>query len=59
MRKISADTVTALADPAVKDKLAKSGYVAGGSSPGQLDALVKAEIPKWRAVIESVGLKIN
>jgi len=59
VRKISADTVTALADPAVKDKLAKSGYVAGGSSPGQLDALVKAEIPKWRAVIESVGLKIN
>jgi len=59
VRKISADTVTALADPAVKDKLAKSGYVAGGSSPGQLDALVKAEIPKWRAVIESVCLKIN
>src|SRR5262245_6660850 len=59
IRKISADTVTALADPAIKAKLAKSGYVAGGSSPEQLDALVKAEIPRWRAVVTSIGLKIN
>src|SRR5262249_26588514 len=29
VRKISADASTALADPAVRDKLAKSGYVAG------------------------------
>jgi tripartite-type tricarboxylate transporter receptor subunit TctC len=59
IRKISADTVTALADPAIKAKLAKSGYVAGGSSPEQLEALYKSEIPRWRAVIESIGLKIN
>jgi tripartite-type tricarboxylate transporter receptor subunit TctC len=59
IRKISADTVTALADPAVKTKLAKSGYVAGGSSPEQLGTLVKAEIPKWRAVVTEIGLKIN
>ena len=59
IRKISADAVTALADPAVKAKLAKSGYVAGGSSPEQLGTLVKSEIPKWRDVIASIGLKIN
>jgi tripartite-type tricarboxylate transporter receptor subunit TctC len=59
IRKISADTVTALADPAIKEKLAKSGYIAGGSSPEQLATLFKSEIPKWRAVIESIGLKIN
>ena len=59
IRKISADTVAAFADPAIKEKLAKSGYVAGGSSPEQLATLFKSEIPKWRAVIESIGLKIN
>jgi tripartite-type tricarboxylate transporter receptor subunit TctC len=59
VRQISSDTVAALADAGIKDKLAKSGYVAGGSSPEQLDALVKAEIPKWRDVIASIGLKIN
>src|SRR5262249_56215273 len=31
VRKISADTNTALADPAIKDKLAQTGYVAEGS----------------------------
>src|SRR5262249_22505301 len=36
VRKISADTNKALADPAIKDKLARSGYVAEGSSPGDL-----------------------
>jgi tripartite-type tricarboxylate transporter receptor subunit TctC len=59
VRKISADTNTALADPAVKDKLAKAGYAAGGSSPEALEGLLKSEIVKWSAVIKSVGLKID
>lgn len=59
VRQISVDAITALADPEIKAKLAKSGYVAGGSSPEQLDTLVKSEIPKWRAVVTSIGLKIN
>ena len=36
IRKISADTNTALTDPAIKDKLAKIGYMAEGSSPETL-----------------------
>jgi tripartite-type tricarboxylate transporter receptor subunit TctC len=59
VRKISADTVTALADPSVKDKLAASGYLAEGSSPEKLDELLKAEITKWSHVIKSIGLKID
>ena len=59
IRKISADTNTTLADPAIKDKLAKSGYAAGGSSPKELEKLLKSEISKWSAVIKSVGLKID
>jgi tripartite-type tricarboxylate transporter receptor subunit TctC len=58
IRKISADTNTALADPAIKDKLAKTGYIAGGSSPAELDKLLKSEIAKWAAVIKSIGLTI-
>ena len=57
--KISADTNTALTDPAIKEKLAKTGYLAGGSSPEQLEKLLKAEIAKWRGVIKSIGIKIN
>jgi tripartite-type tricarboxylate transporter receptor subunit TctC len=59
VRQISVDAITALDDPTLKAKLAKSGYMAGGSSPEQLDALVKSEIRKWRAVVTSIGLKIN
>jgi tripartite-type tricarboxylate transporter receptor subunit TctC len=59
VRKVSADINTALAEPAFKDKLAKTGYVAGGSSPDDLGKLLKLEIAKWREVIKQIGLKIN
>jgi tripartite-type tricarboxylate transporter receptor subunit TctC len=59
VRKITADTNKALTDPVIKDKLAQTGYVAGGSSPEQLEALLKSEITKWSAVIKSVGIKID
>ena len=59
VQKISADTNTALADPALKDKLARTGYAAGGSSPQQLENLLKSEIAKWGAVIKSLGLRID
>ena len=59
VRKISADANTALADAGVRDKLAKSGYLAGGSSPEELATLLKSEIARWSAVIKSVGLKID
>ena len=59
VRKISADTNTALADPTIKGKLAKTGYMAGGSAPEELEKLLKSEISKWSAVIKSVGIKID
>ena len=59
VRKLSADTNAALADPAIKEKLAQIGYVAEGSSPEDLDKLLRSEISKWSAVIRSVGIKID
>ena len=59
VRKISADTTVALADPAIKDKLAKVGYVAGGSTPEEMAKLLKSEITRWGAVIKTIGLKIK
>src|ERR1041384_5022946 len=47
IRKISVDTNSALADPAIKDKLAQTGYAAGGSTPEELEKLLKSEIDKW------------
>jgi tripartite-type tricarboxylate transporter receptor subunit TctC len=59
VRKISAATNTALTDPVIKDKLANTGYVAEGSSPEELERLLKSEIVKWSAVIKAVGVKID
>jgi tripartite-type tricarboxylate transporter receptor subunit TctC len=59
VRKISADTNKALAEPATKEKLAQSGYIAEGSSPAALEKLLKSEISKWSHVIKSVGIKID
>jgi tripartite-type tricarboxylate transporter receptor subunit TctC len=59
VRKISADTNTVLTDPVIKDKLAQTGYVAGGSSPEALGKLLKSEIVKWSALVESVGIKLD
>jgi tripartite-type tricarboxylate transporter receptor subunit TctC len=57
--KISVDTNTVLADPAIKTKLAETGYVARGSSPDELENLLKADIAKWSALAKSANLKID
>ena len=57
--KISADTNTVLADPAIRDKLAETGYVAGGSSPEELGKLLRSEIARWSALIKSVGITLD
>jgi len=59
VRKISTDTNTALADPAIKDKLAQTGYAAGASSPEELGTLLKSEIVRWSALVKSVGIALD
>jgi tripartite-type tricarboxylate transporter receptor subunit TctC len=59
VRKISVDTIAALADPVAKSKLEQAGYMVVGSSPDELQTLLKSEIDKWSAVIKRIGIKIN
>jgi tripartite-type tricarboxylate transporter receptor subunit TctC len=56
VRKMHTDTVAALADVVVKDKLESAGYMTVGSSPDELHALLKSEIDKWAAVIRTAGI---
>ena len=41
----------------VKSKLEQAGYMAVGSSPNELQTLLKSEIEKWSAVIKTVGTR--
>jgi tripartite-type tricarboxylate transporter receptor subunit TctC len=59
VKKMSVDTIAALADPAAKGKLEEAGYMVVGSSPDELQVLLKSEIDKWSAVIKTIGIKIN
>ena len=57
--KISADTTTVLSDPVIRNKLAETGYMAGGSSPEELGKLLRSEIARWSELIKSVGIKLD
>ncbi len=59
VQKISADTNTALADPALKTKLLDTGYIAGGSTPEALGQRLKSDIARWSVVIKSLGIKLD
>jgi len=59
VKKMNADTIAALADPAVKGKLEQGGYMVVGSTPEALATLLNAEIDKWGTVIKEAGILIN
>ena len=52
-------TVTALNDPAVRKALGDLGVDLVGSSPAEFSAYIKAEIPKWRAVVQAAGARLE
>ena len=57
--RISAEAKKALADPAMKEKLAEQGIVAVGSTPEEFRAFVAEEIPRWSKVISDAGIKME
>ena len=59
VKKMHADALSTLADPAVRAKLDQNGYGIVGSSPEQLASLLKLEIDKWGTVIKDAGIRID
>jgi tripartite-type tricarboxylate transporter receptor subunit TctC len=50
-------TVAALADPAVREKLAEQGLTTAGNSPEQFRDYISGEITKWAKVIKDAGVQ--
>jgi len=50
-------TVAALADPAVKEKLAEQGLTTVGNSPAQFRDYIASETAKWAKVIKDAGVQ--
>jgi len=51
--------VATLADPAVQKSLTDLGIDIEGTTPQEFDAYIKAEIPKWSAVVKASGAKLD
>jgi tripartite-type tricarboxylate transporter receptor subunit TctC len=55
--KFHADTVMALADPAIRQRIDPLGVRVIGSTPAELGAFLKSEMDKWGPLIKSAGIK--
>jgi tripartite-type tricarboxylate transporter receptor subunit TctC len=59
VRRMHADTVAVLAEPAIRVKLEQLGYTVVGSTPEELARHLHAEIAKWGALIKAAGISVN
>jgi tripartite-type tricarboxylate transporter receptor subunit TctC len=57
VKKLNADTVAILREPAIKSKLEQVGVMAIGSTPGELAVQLKSETEMWGPVIKAAGIK--
>jgi tripartite-type tricarboxylate transporter receptor subunit TctC len=57
--RIAAEAKKALADPAMRAKLAEQGIVAVGNTPDEYRAFVADEIARWAKVIKDAGIKME
>jgi tripartite-type tricarboxylate transporter receptor subunit TctC len=56
---VHAQTVQALGQADVKQRLSTLGAEGVGSSPDEFRAFIKAEIAKWAKVVKQAGLKVE
>src|SRR5262249_21176973 len=56
IRQIHDDTVAALAQPAVSDKLERDTVVVIGSTPDEFDSFLGSEMDKWGRVIKQANI---
>ncbi len=57
VKRINAAVVTAFADPAVKEGMAKQGNVINVGTPEQAQSFFKAELQKYARLVKKVGLE--
>jgi tripartite-type tricarboxylate transporter receptor subunit TctC len=59
IKKINADMVAILADPAVKQKFEPLGVLAQGSTPEQLAAKNAGDVKLWGPIIEEAHIRVE
>jgi tripartite-type tricarboxylate transporter receptor subunit TctC len=57
VKKMSADSIAMLSDPAVKQKFVPLGILAASSTPDELAAKNAADFARWAPIIKEAGIK--
>ena len=59
MRKVNADVVAILREPAVAARLAEMGAYPDPQTPEQFAAFIRSEIAKWREVARLANVRLE
>jgi tripartite-type tricarboxylate transporter receptor subunit TctC len=59
VEKLSGAMIAALKDPGVRKSLGELGVDIVGNTPAEFAAYIKAEIPKWTAVVKASGAHVD
>jgi tripartite-type tricarboxylate transporter receptor subunit TctC len=57
--RLRAATEAALKSPALREKLEQQGAEPGGGGPAALDALMRADLARWRKVVSGAKLQVD
>jgi tripartite-type tricarboxylate transporter receptor subunit TctC len=57
VERLNAEMKKALADPQVVERLASAGLVPNGGSPEAMAASIKEDLPRFQALVKSIGIK--
>ncbi|MFO1415271.1 MAG: tripartite tricarboxylate transporter substrate binding protein [Burkholderiales bacterium] len=57
VNKLNAELRKALADPAIAEKFIAAGLVPNGSTPEQMTAIVKSDVPRFATLVKQIGIK--
>jgi tripartite-type tricarboxylate transporter receptor subunit TctC len=57
--KVQREIVTMYADPAIAEKLEKSGISQASSTPEEFDSFVRKELDRWEQVFKDSGITLN
>jgi tripartite-type tricarboxylate transporter receptor subunit TctC len=57
VRKLNEDSVAAIRDDEIRQRLVSQGAEALGSSPEEFAAVIKQELNQWRPIVDKLGLR--
>jgi tripartite-type tricarboxylate transporter receptor subunit TctC len=59
IKRLHAETVEALKDPTVRQRFETLGIEPVGNTPEQFAAEIRADMARWKEVVERAGIKVE